>query len=69
MFLKYAPGHWVSAYRGRFEGDPLPIEMRNKTKHRTATTAMADDAPSYPGYPVKLIARLLKSRLAMILGR
>ena len=69
LFLKFAPGHWVSAYRRRFEGDPPPIEMRNQTRHRTAQTPIPDDAPSYPGYPPRLMLGLLGSRLAMILGR
>jgi hypothetical protein len=69
MFLKFKPGHWVSAYRGRFEGDLPPIEMRNQTKYRGAQTAIPEDAPSYRGYPPKLILRLLGSRMAMLVGR
>ena len=69
MFLKFGPGHWVSAYRHRFAGDPPPIEMRSQTKHRVAQTPMPDDAPSYPGIPPKLIARLLGARIAMLFGR
>jgi len=69
MFLKFAPGHWVSAYRRRFEGDLPPIEMRNQTRHRRAQATIPDDAPSYRGYPPKLILRLLGARLAMLLGR
>ncbi|HWF00485.1 MAG TPA: hypothetical protein VG248_11865 [Caulobacteraceae bacterium] len=69
MFLKFGPGHWVSAYRGRFGADLPPIEMRNKTKDRVAQTAIPNDAPSYPGYPPRLIFRLLGSRIAMFVGR
>ena len=69
MYLKFAPGHWVSAYRLRFEGDPPPIEARNQTKHRRAQTPIPNDAPSYAGYPPKLMLRLLGSRLAMLFGR
>ena len=49
MFLKFAPGHWVSAYRLRFEGDLPPIDMRNQTRRREAQTAIPADAPSYRG--------------------
>lgn len=69
MFLKFAPGHWVSAYRRRFEGDLPAIELRNQTKHRVAQTPLPDDSPSYRGYPPKLLFRLLAARVAMLIGR
>jgi hypothetical protein len=69
MFLKFAPGHWVSAYRIRFEGDLPPIEMRTQTKYRQADTVIPRDAPSYRRYPMKLFGRLLGSRIAMLFGR
>jgi len=69
MYLKFAPGHWTSAYRNRFEGEPPPIEARSQTKHREAPTPLPNDAPSFRGYPPKLMGRLLGSRLAMLLGR
>lgn len=67
--LKFDPGHWVSAYRGRFEGDLPPIEMRGKAKYRRPGSPIPTDAPSYDGFPPKLLWRLLKSRLAMMVGR
>jgi hypothetical protein len=69
MFLKFAPGHWVSAYRRQFQGDLPPIELRNQTRHRVAQTALPDDAPSHRGYPPKLVFRLLGARVAMLMGR
>jgi hypothetical protein len=69
MFLKFGPGHWISAYRTRFQGELPPIEARSQTRRRAAPTPMPDDAPSYRGYPPKLMGRLLGSRLAMLLGR
>ena len=69
MYLKFAPGHWTSAYRSRFERAPPPIEARSQTKHRDAQTPLPDDAPHYRGYPPKLIGRLLGSRLAILVGR
>jgi hypothetical protein len=69
MYLKFGPGHWTSAYRARFD-DPLPpIEMRNKIAQRQSDLPLPQDAPSYRGYPGKLLWRLLTSRLAMMLGR
>lgn len=69
MYLKYGPGHWVSAYRARFEGDLPPIEIRAQTKHRRADTPVPTDVPSHPGFPLSLIARLIWARVAMSLGR
>ena len=68
MYLKYDRGHWTSAYRARFKGELPPIEMRNKIANRMADTPVPQDAPSYRGYPAKLFWRLIKSRIAMIIG-
>ena len=69
MFLKFGPGHWVSAYRARFGPDAPPIEMRNQTRYRQADTAIPGDAPSYPGFPARLFAKLIAARIAMLVGR
>lgn len=70
MFVDFDKGpHWVSAYRARFHGDLPPTEMRICTKFRPADAALPADAPNYPGYPLRLIARLVTSRAAMLLGR
>jgi hypothetical protein len=69
MFLKFGPGHWVSAYRMRFEGDPPPLEMRTQTRFRRSNTPLPDDVRGYPGFPAALFARLIGARLAMFLWR
>lgn len=69
MFLKFKPGHWVSAYRARFLGDLPPIEMRTQTKFRLAETPIPRDAPSYQRFPMKLFGKLLASRVSMLIGR
>jgi hypothetical protein len=67
MFLKYAPGFWVSAYRARFEGGDLPpIEMRNQIEHRRADSALPNDAPCYRGFPMRLFAKIIAARAAML---
>jgi hypothetical protein len=68
MFLKFEPGFWVSSYRLRYGGDLPPIEMRNQTRDRKAQSAIPTDAPAFPRYPVRLFARLLRARIAMLLG-
>lgn len=69
MFLKFGPGHWVSGYRARFDGDAPPIEMRTSVRRRRAESPIADDAPAYPGFPPQLIFKLLGARIAMLFGR
>ncbi len=70
MFVNFDKGpHWVSAYRARFHGDLPPVEFRMCTKFRAGDAELPGDVPNYPGYPLRLIARLLVSRAAMLLGR
>ena len=69
VFLKFGPGHWVSAYRARFEGDPPPVQMRTQTKFRRAEDPLPTDAPSYRGFGRNLFGKLTAARLAMLFGR
>ena len=68
MFLKFAKGHWTSAYAKRFAGDIPPVEMRTQTQFRTSGLPLPDDAPSYRTFGAKLFWRLITSRIAMICG-
>lgn len=69
MYLRFGPGHWVSAYRNRFP-EPLPqIEMRNRTAHRRSDLPMPTDAPQFRGYPLRLFSRLVKARIDMARGK
>jgi len=61
--------HWVSAYYGNFAGDVPPPEMRICTKFRTSGEVLDSSIPSYPGYPPRMIIRLLESQLAMVFTR
>lgn len=70
MFVNFDKGpHWVSAYRARFRGVPLPLEMRICTRSKRDDVVLPTDLPSYDFYPPRLIFRLLASRVAMMLGR
>ncbi len=69
MFLRFAPGFWISAYRKRFAEPLPPIEMRNKTERRHSALPLPVDAPAYRGFPGKLFWRLIKARAAMFVGR
>ena len=68
MFLKFEPGFWISSYRLRYSGDLPPIEMRNQTRDRSAKTIISSDAPSFSRYPMRLFAKLIRARIAMLFG-
>jgi hypothetical protein len=68
MYLKFGRGHWTSAYRLRFLGPLLPIEMRTNVARRQSDLPLPQDAPAYRSFPFKLFRRLLAARLAMLFG-
>lgn len=68
MFLKFDPGFWVSTYRLRYDGELPPIAMRTKIERRHSDLPLPQDAPSYRGFPLRLIGRLMAARLAMAFG-
>ncbi len=69
MFLKFGPGHWVSAYRLRFGDDAPALELRSKVASRHSELPLPTDLPVYRGFPLRLFWRLLTSRLAMAAAR
>ncbi len=70
MFMNFDKGpFWVSAYRERFRGDLPPLQMRICTRFKPAAGVLPNDVPSYPGYPLRFMAKLLASGAAMLLHR
>jgi hypothetical protein len=70
MVLRFDDGrHWVSMYRARFAAPALPLQMRICTKYKPLNGELAHDLPSYPGYPMKFLAKLLAAWIPMLLGR
>ena len=70
MFIGFDKGpFWVSAYRARFHDDLPPLQMRICTKFKPEDAVLPNDLPSYRGYPLRLMARLLASGAAMLLRR
>jgi len=70
MFISFDKGpFWVSAYRARFLGDLPPLQMRICTKFKPDDVILPNDLPSYRGYPLRLMAKLLASGAAMLLRR
>jgi len=60
---------WVPVYRARLLGEPPPLEMRICTRSRPAGGAIPNDAPSYAGYPPRLMMRFVAAGLGMLLRR
>jgi hypothetical protein len=57
--------HWVPVYRPRLVGAAPSAEMRICTKSAPGSSH-ASDVPGYPGFPIKLLAKLLAARIAMV---
>jgi hypothetical protein len=69
MLLRFDRGKnwWTSIYRARLVGDVPPPEMRVCTRfRRDENITSGPQLPSYPGYPARLVAKLLKARLGMM---
>lgn len=69
MFLDFEKGHWLSVYRSALGEEAPPTQMRTQTRSKPDGVKLPDGVPSYPGYPLGFVARLLCARLAMLLGR
>lgn len=61
--------HWVDVYRARLHGDPPALEMRVCTRFRPGGAALPPDVPTYEGFPIRFLAKLLAARLGMALRR
>lgn len=67
MFVSFDDSkHWVDLYRSRFKDSP-PIQMRICTRFKPLVGNVGDDVPSYPGYPLTFVARLIITKVAMLL--
>lgn len=70
MYLKYKRGHWTSTFRKAYDGAELPpVEMRTNVRFRETTLPFPDDAPQYQRFPLALFGKLIRARVAMMLGR
>jgi len=70
MLMNFDKGpFWVCAYRARFPDALPPLDMRICTRSRPKDVAVPTDAPSYPGYPLPLMIKLLTAGAAMWLRR
>lgn len=66
MYADFGKGHWVSAYRTRFEGVQPPIQMRIQTRFKPQPDTTPSEIPTYRSFGPRLIVKLLSSRIAML---
>ena len=70
MLMKFDDSkHWVPVYRARFGSNAPPLEMRICTKFKSGSGTLPTDVPSYPGFSLKFVGKLLGARIAMMFGR
>ncbi len=70
MFMNFDDGrHWVSAYRAQFQGELPQVQMRICTKFAAQKATLPPDIPSYSGYPLRLLAKLIAAWVPMLLRR
>jgi hypothetical protein len=67
MYLDFEKGHWLSVYRARFSAAAPPLQMRIQTRFRPSNREALSDLPAHPGFPLRLISKLLFARVAMLL--
>ena len=65
IYLDFEKGHWVSAYRARFQGAVPPIQMRIQTRFKPHPDRAPINLPTYRTFPPLFIAKILFARIAM----
>jgi hypothetical protein len=61
--------HWINFYRNRVvSGSVPPVQMLVCTKTAPAPDRLSKNVPNYPGHALPFIAKLLRAKLAMMVG-
>jgi hypothetical protein len=68
MYLDFEKGHWVSAYRARFQGAVPPIQMHIQTRFKPHANGAPSDVPAYRRFSALFFAKLIFARIAMFLS-
>lgn len=58
--------HWVDVFRARVIGHAPPVQLHVCTKYRQGVSR--DTVPSFSGFPLRFVAKLVAAKLAMMLG-
>jgi hypothetical protein len=61
--------HWVPLYRGRFQGDIIPVQWHICTKYKPESAEIPTNVPSSSMYPAGFMWKLLTSRLSMLFSK
>ena len=69
MYLDFEKGHWLSLYRDRLQGQLPAVEMRICTKYKPVEAVLPQDVPSYSGFPLKFIRKIMMAKFGMMLGK
>ena len=64
-----APMPATPVFRGRFQGEIPPLEMRINVKPKPDAALIPRDVPCYSSFPFRFIRRILAAKLAMVFGR
>jgi hypothetical protein len=60
---------WVDVYRSRCHGDVPALQMRICTRFKPKPEYTAGGVRSFPGYPIRFLAKLMLAWMAMRFGR
>ena len=66
MYLDFEKGHWVCAYRARFQGAAPPIQMHIQARFKPHPDHTPGDIPTYRAFPPRFLMKLLLARIAML---
>ena len=70
MFMSFSNAqHWIAAYHNRVIGDSPPISSRIMTRFLPDGVDLPKNPPSYKSIPLRMGARLLWSRILMLMQR
>ncbi|HEY4296407.1 MAG TPA: DUF6151 family protein [Paraburkholderia sp.] len=65
MYLDFEKGHWICAYRARFQEIAPPIQMHIQTRFKPHPDRTSIDVPAYRTFPPRFFVKLLSARIAM----
>ena len=70
MFLAFNNAqHWISMYRFRIKEQTPRLQSRVATRFSKHPETLPNDVPSYRTFPIKMVVRLLLSKVQMTFGR
>ena len=69
MLVDFDSGpHWISVYRDRLGPAAPPLGSRVQVKFAPPDSPLPPDLPSYAGYPLSFVGKMIAARIAMLFG-